>query len=121
MIVVCIAGILLNIAAPSLVRSRETSRMRACIANLRMIEAGKEQYALENGIQDGASIQLTWLIGRYIKGDAYDSSTAESRAKEFRCPSSNLFYGPTMGVIGTRAVCPTAAARTGPFPHVTTQ
>lgn len=48
MIVVAIIGILAAIAVPNFVRSRQTSQKNACIANLKQIEAAKEQ-ALING------------------------------------------------------------------------
>lgn len=47
MIVVLIIGILLAIAVPNFIRARETSRTRTCVANLRQIEAAKEQAAME--------------------------------------------------------------------------
>lgn len=47
MIVVLIIGILLAIAVPNFIRARETSRTRTCMANLRQIEAAKEQAAME--------------------------------------------------------------------------
>jgi prepilin-type N-terminal cleavage/methylation domain-containing protein len=47
MIVVLIIGILLAIAVPNFIKARETSRAKTCIANLRQIESGKEQWAME--------------------------------------------------------------------------
>ena len=47
MIVVLIIGILLAIAVPNFIKARETSRTKSCVANLRQIEAGKEQWAME--------------------------------------------------------------------------
>lgn len=47
MIVVLIIGILLAIAVPNFIKARETSRAKTCIANLRQIEAAKEQWAME--------------------------------------------------------------------------
>ena len=48
MIVVLIIGILLAIAVPSFMNARERSRANACRANLRQIQAAKEQWALVN-------------------------------------------------------------------------
>lgn len=53
MIVVAIIGLLAAIAIPSFMRARTTSQANACINNLRQIEAGKEQYALETGRTNG--------------------------------------------------------------------
>ncbi|HRJ27577.1 MAG TPA: prepilin-type N-terminal cleavage/methylation domain-containing protein [Fimbriimonadaceae bacterium] len=47
MIVVLIIGILLAIAVPNFIRARESSRAKTCVANLRQIEAAKEQWAME--------------------------------------------------------------------------
>jgi len=47
MIVVLIIGILLAIAVPNFVKARETSRTKTCVANLRQIEAAKEQACME--------------------------------------------------------------------------
>jgi prepilin-type N-terminal cleavage/methylation domain-containing protein len=49
MIVVTIIGLLAAIAVPNLVRSRSTSQTNVCIDNLRMIDASKQQWALEHG------------------------------------------------------------------------
>jgi type II secretory pathway pseudopilin PulG len=49
MIVVAIIGLLAAIAIPNLVRSRATSQTNVCIDNLRMLDASKQQWALENG------------------------------------------------------------------------
>ena len=48
MIVVAIIGLLAAIAIPNFVRARTTSQENACINNLRLIDAAKQQWALEN-------------------------------------------------------------------------
>ena len=48
MIVVAIIGLLAAIAIPNFVRARQTSQTNACINNLRIIDAAKQQWALEN-------------------------------------------------------------------------
>ena len=48
MIVVLIIAVLLNIAAPQLVRARNSAQARSCIANLHSINAAKEAWALQN-------------------------------------------------------------------------
>ena len=48
MIVVAIIGILAAIAVPNFVKSRQVSQKNACIANLKQIQAAKEQ-VLING------------------------------------------------------------------------
>src|SRR5271170_2196058 len=49
MIVVAIIGLLAAIAIPNFVRARQTSQTNACINNLRIIDAAKQQWALEKG------------------------------------------------------------------------
>jgi prepilin-type N-terminal cleavage/methylation domain-containing protein len=49
MIVVAIIGLLAAIAVPNLLRARTTSQTNLCIDNLRMLDAAKQQWALEHG------------------------------------------------------------------------
>jgi len=48
MIVVAIIGLLAAIAIPSFVRARKSAQANACINNLRIIDAAKQQWAIEN-------------------------------------------------------------------------
>ena len=62
MIVVAIIGLLAAIAIPNFVRARTTSQTNTCIDNLRMIDAAKQQWALEKGqvgtaLPQGSDIQ----------------------------------------------------------------
>jgi prepilin-type N-terminal cleavage/methylation domain-containing protein len=79
MIVVAIIGLLAAIAIPNFVRARNTSQKNTCINNLRQIDAGKHQWALENKKQDtdtpGAAD-----VGNYIKNNIFPS-----------CPSSGSY------------------------------
>jgi len=47
MIVVLIIGILLAIAIPNFVSARETSRAKACVANLKQIDSATQQYCMD--------------------------------------------------------------------------
>jgi competence protein ComGC len=47
MIVVLIIGILIAIALPNFLRARENARLRACVANMKQIQAAIEQWAME--------------------------------------------------------------------------
>ncbi len=49
MIVVAIIGLLAAIAIPSFLKARAESQSKGCINNLRIIDAAKEQAAMENG------------------------------------------------------------------------
>ena len=66
MIVVAIIGLLAAIAIPNFVKARATSQANACINNLRQMDAGAQQYALENGLKSSDSVQLT-SVAAYIK------------------------------------------------------
>ncbi|HLH56838.1 MAG TPA: prepilin-type N-terminal cleavage/methylation domain-containing protein [Verrucomicrobiae bacterium] len=48
MIVVAIIGALASIAIPNFVRARSSAQTNSCINNLRLIDAAKHQWALEN-------------------------------------------------------------------------
>ena len=55
MIVVAIIGLLAAIAIPNFVKARQTSQTNACINNLRIIDAAKQQWALELGQSTSSS------------------------------------------------------------------
>ena len=66
MIVVAIIGLLAAIAIPNFVKARTTSQQNACINNLRLIDASKQQWALEQRKQNTdtpASFGLAALFG----------------------------------------------------------
>lgn len=85
MIVVAIIGLLAAIAIPSFMRARLTSQMNACINNLRQIEAAKDQYAMEIGLTNLASLG-TDTVGF---GLLVSSTTPGGYIKTFpNCPGS---------------------------------
>jgi type IV pilus assembly protein PilA len=49
MIVVAIIGLLAAIAIPNFVHARQVAQTNACLNNLRIISAAKQQWALETG------------------------------------------------------------------------
>ena len=92
MIVVLIIGILLAIAVPNFIKARESSRTKACIANLKQIDSAKEQWAMDNNKANGSTVSLaTDLVGagKYIKSTPV-------------CPSSGTY---TEGAVGTDPTC----------------
>lgn len=101
MIVVLIIGILLAIAVPNFMRARENSRTRTCIANLRQIEAAKEQWAMDNR-QPGTAVPV-WndLVGTGDNGYMKSQPT---------CPSGGTYTigavqdNPTCSIGGTHAL-----------------
>ena len=89
MIVVAIIGLLAAIAIPSFMKSRETSQQNSCINNLRQIEAGKEQWALEQGKATGDTTDSD-EVNSYIKGGGPE------------CPAGSTY---TYNNVGTDATC----------------
>ena len=87
MIVVLIIGILLAIAIPNFVRARNTSRGKACQANLKQIDSATEQYLMDNRTTTYPA--LTALTPTYIK-------TAPA------CPSGGTY---TMGTASANPTC----------------
>ena len=83
MIVVLIIGILLAIAIPNFVRARNTSRAKACQANLKQIDSATEQYLMDNRTTTYPA--FTALSPNYIKttpacpsGGSYTMGTASA-------------------------------------------
>ncbi len=91
MIVVLIIGILMAIAVPNFVKARESSRKNSCIANLKQTDSAKEQWAMDNKQDAGASVAFTDLVGATL----YIKSTPT-------CPSSGTY---TVGNVGTNPTC----------------
>ena len=91
MIVVLIIGILLAIAVPNFIKARETSRTKSCIANLKQIEAAKEQWAMDTKASPTATPGDTDLYGT----DLYLRAAPE-------CPSGGTY---TIGDLQTRPDC----------------
>jgi prepilin-type N-terminal cleavage/methylation domain-containing protein len=92
MIVVAIIGLLAAIAIPNFVKARTQSQTNACINNLRQIDSGKEQCALEYKLSGSTSITVA-SVNAYIKGNTTPT-----------CPAAgtytyqNLGSNPTCGV-----------------------
>jgi len=89
MIVVAIIGLLAAIAIPSFMKARTTSQKNACINNLRQIEAGKEQWALEAKQSTGTTAD-TSAVNVYLKAGVPV------------CPAGGTY---AYGVIGTNCTC----------------
>ena len=90
MIVVAIIGLLAAIAIPSFVKARQESQKNACINNLRQVDAGKEQAALEHKLPQGEAGMGDASVNEYIKGGAPD------------CPAGGSY---SYKAIGTDPTC----------------
>jgi hypothetical protein len=60
-------GILSAIALPSFAKARGTAQNNACINNLRILDAAKEQWAMENRKVDGDPADIPGVL-EYVKG-----------------------------------------------------
>lgn len=54
--VIAVVGLLAAIAFPSFMKARETSQLNCCVNNMRMLEAAKEQVAVERNYKPGDSV-----------------------------------------------------------------
>lgn len=67
MIVVLIIGILLGIAVPSWMKIRQTTRIKACHENIRLIDNAKQQWAMDQGKEASDVADQSELAPEYIK------------------------------------------------------
>ena len=86
MIVVLIIGILLAIAVPNFVKAREASRSKACVSNLKQIEAAKEQWAMDT---KAAATAAVTLASDLVGGTLYIKAAPA-------CPSSGTYTANAM-------------------------
>src|SRR6185503_9333356 len=67
MIVVAIIGLLAALAVPGFVKARKQSQGRRIINDVRQMDAAIDQWALETGQSDGATVSSTGAA-TYLKG-----------------------------------------------------
>src|SRR6516162_3290823 len=89
MIVVAIIGLLAAIAIPNFIKARATSQQNACINNLRQIDAAINEWALENGQNNGASVGGVATVSVYIKLNAANSVPG--------CPAGGTYATTSVG------------------------
>src|SRR5271154_610786 len=93
MIVVAIIGLLAAIAIPNFIKARTTSQTNACINNLRLIDAAKQQWALENnqvGAVTPTAANLQPYLGRGSAGVLVNTAGAQV-AGDINCPASGTY------------------------------
>ena len=66
MIVVVIVGILARVAVPQFIQARNRGRINACINNLRIISAAKDQAALDLNLNSTAT-PTTTQMNKYLR------------------------------------------------------
>ncbi|MEN6416429.1 MAG: prepilin-type N-terminal cleavage/methylation domain-containing protein [Armatimonadota bacterium] len=89
MITVTIIGVLMAIAIPNYISSRNNARTKTCLSNLQHIERAKEQLAAEDKLEDGESIAWGDLVPNLIKSQPV-------------CPAGGTY---TIGAVGISPKC----------------
>ena len=101
MIVVAIIGLLAAIAIPNFIKARTTSQQNACINNLRQIDGGIQQWALENNKTSAAKVIYDDISG-YLKNsvvcpsggvafvDSYTITDVSAQPKCLKQPLTHL-------------------------------
>jgi hypothetical protein len=103
---VLLLAVIVAIAIPSFFKARNISQQNACIGNLRIIDAGKEQWAMANKLTDGTPV-VTASVNEYVKGNttpicpAGGTYTYCNIGSNPRCniktPTSHIFGGGNCG------------------------
>ena len=83
MIVVLIIAILLAIAVPNFLRSRELSRATTCQANLRQMDTAKEHWGMENGKGSSDTPTIPEIVTEYMRARYEDQLPS--------CPSGGAY------------------------------
>ena len=65
MIVVAVIGVLVAIALPNFIKSRNSARVKACMRNLRVMDGAKAQWALDER-KTTTAVPLTTEIAPYL-------------------------------------------------------
>lgn len=103
MVVVAIIGILAAIAIPNFIRSRESSQQNACINNLRVIDAAKQQWALEQAQPESATpsgSDLQPYLGHGANGELPACPADSNNSYTSSYSANNLSTKPTCEIAG---------------------
>lgn len=82
MIVVAIIGLLAAMAIPNYIRARANAQASSCVNNLRQLSTALNQYAIENHLDNSATVALT-ALKPYLKLNAVGSIPP--------CPASGTY------------------------------
>lgn len=99
MIVVLIIGILLAIAVPNFLQSREVSRAKACIGNLKEIDTAKQQYIMDYKVGSFTAITIA-------PGDTNSGVLTQYLRTTPQCPESGYY---TTGNESQLPICTTTS------------
>ncbi len=109
MIVVAIIGLLAAIAIPNFVKARTTSQANACINNLRLVDASKQQWALEQRKQTTdtpAGTDLQPYLGRGANGELPTCPVDPNNSFTTSYTPNNVGTSPQCLVVPTSHVLP---------------
>jgi prepilin-type N-terminal cleavage/methylation domain-containing protein len=111
MIVVAIIGLLAAIAIPNFVRARTTSQMNACINNLRLIDAAKQQWALEQRqgtTSTPAGTDLQPYLGHGSAGElpSCPADSSQTWTASYAGGVGNVSVKPTCAIVSSSHVLP---------------
>jgi prepilin-type N-terminal cleavage/methylation domain-containing protein len=111
MIVVAIIGLLAAIAIPNFVKARTTSQQNACINNLRLVDAAKQQWALEQRKQttDAPATSGTDLqpyLGRGSNGELPTCPVDPQNSFSTSYTCNNVGTSPACLIVATSHVLP---------------
>lgn len=95
MIVVAIIGLLAAIAIPSFLKARTESQTKGCVNNLRILDAAKEQAAMELGWAQGSAVAAGSTAQTNVLQYVKNNSTPH-------CPANGTY---TFGNIGSDPTC----------------
>ena len=105
LIVVAIVGLLAAIAIPNYVRARANSQQSACINNLREIDGAINEWALETGQSNRATVDGVTVISGYIKLNSNNSVPG--------CPAGGTYTTTTVGA-NPQVSCSLSSLATSP-------
>ena len=111
MIVVAIIGLLAAIAIPNFVKARTTSQQNACINNLRLVDAAKQQWALEQRKQttdspDASGTDLQPYLGRGANGELPTCPVDPQNSFVTSYTVNNVGTSPTCQIVSSSHVLP---------------
>src|SRR5271167_2731828 len=111
MIVVAIIGLLAAIAIPNFVKARTTSQQNACINNLRLVDAAKQEWALEQRKQTtdvpaASGTDLQPYLGRGATGELPKCPVDPQNSFTTSYEVNNVGTSPQCKVIATTHVLP---------------
>ena len=115
MIVVLIIGILLAIAIPNFVQARESSRAKACVANLKQLDSAKQQYMMDKNVPT-----FTSVVGTNSSTDTYGGLVTQYVRSAPLCPAGGTYTSgdeSTTPTCGLATATPATYGKTGTYPH----